>query len=345
MIFTIPFSGLSWANLITGASLLVLLVAVLSEFLEAKASQVMFKEKSFVSISFMGIFFIVELLAGRYGIGRLQLTGMSALSFAYLGCAIVVLGVALNLIARIELGEAWSNDIVIYQGHQLHKSGLYHYVRHPLYSSIILIAFGLSLLYADYLSFILTCAVFIPMIYYRTVKEEVVLYKHLSGYSEYAKTTSMFAPFSFHSFFSVNEVNVNRLALRLCRATTVILLLISMVVHSWWLVGVVLILMLYSAFASIAHSPLVLMYSQILKGSRWSKIESVDLNAIRMAQGIGSILLITAFLLFFVFNHPLGAWITVLIVMLSTAFGSFGYCLGAYIYFGLRRLYAGHHHK
>ena len=293
----------------------------------------------------MGIFFIVELLAGRYGVGRFQLTGMSALTLAYLGCAIVIIGVALNLIARIQLGEAWSNDIVIYQGHQLHKIGLYHYVRHPLYSSIILIAFGLSLLYTDYLSFILTCVIFIPMIYYRTSKEEIVLRKHLSGYNEYAKITSMFVPFSFHSFFSASEINVNSLALRLCRATTVTLLLISMIARSWWLVGVVLILMLYSAFASIANSPLVLLYSWALKGSQWSKIELVDLNAIRTAQGIGSLLLITALLLFFVFNHPFGAWITVSIVLLSTAFGSFGYCLGAYIYFGLRTLYAGYHHK
>jgi len=328
-----------WPFLLTGASLLTLLCAVVVEFFETRKSPFVIKEKSFVSATFMGIFFIVELLAGRYGIGRLNISGSSALWWAWIGCAIVVLGVAVNLIARVQLGSSWSNDIALYEGQKLFKNGLYRYVRHPLYSSIILIALGLSVIYADYLALILTIVLFVPMIYHRTVQEETVLRAHLPGYAEYVNKTAMFLPLPFHSFFYVHETTVDRLALRLCRATTVILLLIALLIHSWWLVALVLILMMYSSIVSIPRAPLVLLYSGIFKRSSGPRSETVDVNAIRFAQGFGSALLIIAFLLFFVFNHPLGAWITVSTVLLSTAMGSVGYCLGAYIYFGLRKLY------
>jgi protein-S-isoprenylcysteine O-methyltransferase Ste14 len=298
-----------------------------------------------MSASFMGLFFIVELIAGRYGIGVLRLDEQVALWSAYIGCVIVVLGVIINLIARIQLGSAWSNDIVIYQEHKLFDKGLYGYMRHPLYSSIMFIALGLSVLYTDYLSLILTIALFIPMIYYRTIKEENILRAHLSGYAEYSRNTPMFFPFNMQQFFSVQKADVNKIALRLCRATTVILLLISLVLQSWWLVAIVLILMLYSTIASISRSPLIILYSNLLRKSRWSSNTSVDINAIRFAQGFGSVLLIIAMFLFFVFGHPLGAWILVSIVLLSTAMGSLGYCLGAYIYFGLRKLHGGNRIK
>jgi protein-S-isoprenylcysteine O-methyltransferase Ste14 len=307
--------------------------------METKKSPVLVRERSIMSASFMGLFFVVELIAGRYGIGTLRLGEQGTLWSAYIGCAIVVLGVIINLIARIQLGSAWSNDIVIYQGHKLFDKGLYGYMRHPLYSSIIFIALGLSVLYTDYLSLFLTVVLFIPMIYYRTVKEEAILRAHLSGYAEYVRVTPMFIPFPVYKFFSVKKADVNKVALRLCRVTTVVLLLISLVIQSWWLVAIVLILMLYSTITSISHSPLVVLYSRLLRKSRWSSNTSVDTNAIRFAQGFGSTLLIIAIFLYFVFNHPLGAGILVSIVLLSTAMGSLGYCLGAYIYFGLRKLH------
>jgi protein-S-isoprenylcysteine O-methyltransferase Ste14 len=329
-----------WPFLLTGASLLILLCVVVAEFFETRKSPFVVKEKSFVSASFMGVFFVVELLAGRYSIGRLNNIGQSAiLWWACAGCIIVVIGVAVNLIARIQLGGAWSNDIAVYENQKLFRGGLYRYVRHPLYSSIILIALGLAVIYADYLALILTIAIFLPMICHRTAQEESLLRKHLPGYTEYTRETAMFIPLPFRSFFVVRETDVNRLALRLCRATTVLLLLISLVTRSWWLAGVVLILMLYSTTASISHSPLVLLYSRLFRGSKRAINESVDVNAIRFAQGMGSTLLIIAFLLYFMFNHPLGAWVMVSIVLLSTAMGSMGYCFGAYIYFGLRKLY------
>jgi protein-S-isoprenylcysteine O-methyltransferase Ste14 len=61
------------------------------------------------------------------------------------GLVIVVLGLALTLWAQHELGRYWVGGIALHKDHKLVTTGPYKYVRHPLYSGMLLSAIGLCL--------------------------------------------------------------------------------------------------------------------------------------------------------------------------------------------------------
>jgi protein-S-isoprenylcysteine O-methyltransferase Ste14 len=340
---------LRWTDAISGMSLLVLALVVLFEYAWTMERDIVIKKKSFVAVFVMGVFLATGFVLGREGIGKVVMSLKSSEFMAVVGCAFVCLGVVSNIMARLQLGSNWSNSIILYKDQKIIDKGFYGIVRHPLYATIFLIALGLAIMYQNYIFLILTMVSLLPLICIRINQEEKILKENLRGYVGYAKRVPMLVP-RFAStfvclippcFFAEHSVSVNVWALRMCRATTVLLLLLALYFLVPWLVILVFILMLSAAIFSVSRSPLVRMYSFILKKFGVLREEKVDVGAIRFAQGLGSGLLFSAMLLFYIFSHPFGGWILVSIVILSTAFGSLGQCFGAYIYLSMRRMY--HH--
>jgi protein-S-isoprenylcysteine O-methyltransferase Ste14 len=62
-----------------------------------------------------------------------------------LALAISVAGITLAIWARFYIGQNWSSAVTIKVGHELIRSGPYHWVRHPIYSGILLALFGMAL--------------------------------------------------------------------------------------------------------------------------------------------------------------------------------------------------------
>jgi protein-S-isoprenylcysteine O-methyltransferase Ste14 len=58
--------------------------------------------------------------------------------------AIALAGLAVMLWARVVLGRNWSADVVLKEGHELVTRGPYRWVRHPIYSGLLLLALGLG---------------------------------------------------------------------------------------------------------------------------------------------------------------------------------------------------------
>lgn len=76
------------------------------------------------------------------------------------------------------------------------QSGLYKYIRHPMYTGVILVAFSLLLTSPTLIPFI----VFAALVYTLDEKaslEEKLLSKMHPGYSSYAETTKKFIPFVY----------------------------------------------------------------------------------------------------------------------------------------------------
>jgi len=65
---------------------------------------------------------------------------------AVFGFAGALLGLAIALWARIHLGNYWSDKVVLRDDHQLIRSGPYAYVRHPIYSGVLLGVLGTALI-------------------------------------------------------------------------------------------------------------------------------------------------------------------------------------------------------
>lgn len=56
----------------------------------------------------------------------------------WIGFAIVVLGLGFTVWARVVLGRNWSGIVTVKQDHELITAGPYHWVRHPIYTGLLL---------------------------------------------------------------------------------------------------------------------------------------------------------------------------------------------------------------
>lgn len=77
---------------------------------------------------------------------------------------------------------------------QLATNGLYKYVRHPMYTSVILLSLGLAVSSGEIDKYLLVIAL-TGLFYYKSVYEEKYLVRKYPGYLEYARKTSRFIPF------------------------------------------------------------------------------------------------------------------------------------------------------
>ena len=62
-----------------------------------------------------------------------------------MGAAICGLGLLVTLWARATLGRNWSGNVTFKQGHELIRTGPYRFVRHPIYTGLLVMAFGTAL--------------------------------------------------------------------------------------------------------------------------------------------------------------------------------------------------------
>jgi protein-S-isoprenylcysteine O-methyltransferase Ste14 len=62
------------------------------------------------------------------------------------GLVLLVVATAFTIWARFSLGEMWSSDVALREGHQLRTEGPYGIVRHPIYTGLIGMLLGSALL-------------------------------------------------------------------------------------------------------------------------------------------------------------------------------------------------------
>jgi protein-S-isoprenylcysteine O-methyltransferase Ste14 len=85
------------------------------------------------------------------GLGRF-LPLLSLLMTVGLGLEIAGLGLAIW--ARQHLGPYWSGEIAIKDEHQLIKTGPYRYLRHPIYTGLLMMYAGLTVATGEWLGII-----------------------------------------------------------------------------------------------------------------------------------------------------------------------------------------------
>ena len=75
------------------------------------------------------------------------------------------------------------------------KSGLYSYIRHPLYFSLFLLGTGVVFKNPEFLQMILGIINFVAIYFTARIEEKEMISKFGNDYSEYMKETKMFVPF------------------------------------------------------------------------------------------------------------------------------------------------------
>lgn len=181
---------------IIGFSVMGLFVAIIIDFGFFQDKKNVSKEKkSIVETGTMTLFFILFIIVLKFTKNITPNVDIQVKKIvALIGAILVLIGAIVNIIGRFNLGENWANHIKIYENHKLVNRGVYKIVRHPLYSSIMLMFIGSSLAYINIYCFLLEIIIFIPFMYYRAKQEEELLIDRFPEYKEYRKNTGMFFP-------------------------------------------------------------------------------------------------------------------------------------------------------
>lgn len=110
------------------------------------------------------------------------------------GAGLTLAGVLFAIWARICLGRNWSAEVQIKQDHQLVRTGPYNYIRHPIYTGVLLALLGNAVAIGEVrgaLAFVLIVVGFIK----KAKKEESFLAGQFgSAFSEHLRRTGFFLP-------------------------------------------------------------------------------------------------------------------------------------------------------
>lgn len=174
----------------------ILFVFILINFIENRSqAKTTAEKKSIVATGSMTFFFMVFYLILRFQIGRLEMSdSIIHVVLVLIGLVMIVGGCWINILGRLQLGKYWANHIKIYEDHSLIAEGVFAWVRHPLYASLMLMFYGASVVYLNYAAFLANTLIFIPFMYYRAKQEEALLLKKLPAYESYQNKVGMFFP-------------------------------------------------------------------------------------------------------------------------------------------------------
>jgi protein-S-isoprenylcysteine O-methyltransferase Ste14 len=111
-----------------------------------------------------------------------------------LGAVICVLGLIGAVWSRKTLGRNWSSNVTFKLGHELVQQGPYRWVRHPIYSGLLLMFLGTGLL-RDRLSFVVGFMFFFSGLWIKLRQEERLLMKHFPEYASYESRVKALVPF------------------------------------------------------------------------------------------------------------------------------------------------------
>ncbi|MEM0942141.1 MAG: protein-S-isoprenylcysteine O-methyltransferase [Bacteroidota bacterium] len=97
-----------------------------------------------------------------------------------------------------DLGQNWSATLEVREGHNIVDSGVYKYIRHPMYSAILLLVIIQVLLLNNYIAG-LSGLISFGLLYLLRVKNEerMMLSAFGADYEQYMKRTKRIVPFVF----------------------------------------------------------------------------------------------------------------------------------------------------
>jgi protein-S-isoprenylcysteine O-methyltransferase Ste14 len=118
----------------------------------------------------------------------------SFFSFVIPGSILAALGLFGAVWARINLGRNWSGYVTYKEGQTLVTTGPYKYIRHPIYTSMILMFIGTILYYGSLFVSIFLIILGITFILRTRKEEEIMIRLFGEKYTDYMKRTKRLIP-------------------------------------------------------------------------------------------------------------------------------------------------------
>ncbi len=111
-----------------------------------------------------------------------------------LGLLLIVAGVLFACWARYILGSNWSSEVQLKQDHELIERGPYRYVRHPIYSGLLLALLGTVVLLGEWRA-LLALAIIAASFWRKLRLEERWLREHFGpAYVDYMQRVKALIP-------------------------------------------------------------------------------------------------------------------------------------------------------
>lgn len=120
-------------------------------------------------------------------------TGVFSFLFASASIFLLLAGFFILGVSALALGKSLTAHPIPGKNAALVTGGLYKYVKHPIYSGLILVAIGLTIS-GGFFPHVLFLAGLVILLNYKASFEEALLAKAYAGYEEYSRKTGRFFP-------------------------------------------------------------------------------------------------------------------------------------------------------
>jgi protein-S-isoprenylcysteine O-methyltransferase Ste14 len=110
------------------------------------------------------------------------------------GVLLAAAGIAFAIWARAHLGKYWSGDVTIRQEHRLIRSGPYRFVRHPIYTGMLLALIGSVLVVGEYRALVGFAVILVGFINKARKEESFLQIQFGPEFEEHKRHTGFFFP-------------------------------------------------------------------------------------------------------------------------------------------------------
>jgi len=111
-----------------------------------------------------------------------------------LGIVLTAAGLAFAVWARAYIGRNWSGSVTVKVGHQLVRTGPYRWVRHPIYSGMIVAVLGTALARRQVRGLIAVLLLWVGFTIKSRIEERFMAATFGDDYEDYRRTTGAMIP-------------------------------------------------------------------------------------------------------------------------------------------------------
>jgi protein-S-isoprenylcysteine O-methyltransferase Ste14 len=116
------------------------------------------------------------------------------LEVQWIGVAVMVVGLAIAVWARVHLGTNWSGVVTLKEGHELIRTGPYRNIRHPIYTGILIGFLGSAIVNGQVRGLIAMAVVWLSFFIKARREEKFLTQEFGPKFEEHRQDTGMFFP-------------------------------------------------------------------------------------------------------------------------------------------------------
>jgi protein-S-isoprenylcysteine O-methyltransferase Ste14 len=114
----------------------------------------------------------------------------------WVAALITAIGLAFAVWARLDLGGNWSGTVTIKQDHELIATGSYAYVRHPIYTGLLVALLGTAMARGEWRGVLAVCVAWAALWRKLRIEEQWMIGRFGNKYIAYRQRVPALLPFS-----------------------------------------------------------------------------------------------------------------------------------------------------